>query len=180
VLIERDGTDSSLLMAAMISGGVGILAAAEPGFTFGRRDEIFGIAERNAVRGREVFRPFGDEHHMGALFEDRAGGLNGIFHPAQARDGAGAERGGVHDDGVAFDVAVEGEMGAEAGVENRIVFEDDDGGFDGIERVATAFENFPACFESAKAAGFAGVNGIIRNIPGAAVNNERRLHRKAE
>ena len=32
-------------------------------------------------------------------------------------------------------------MRAVAGVEDRIVFEDDDGGFDGIEGVAAGFEN---------------------------------------
>ena len=175
--IERDGADGSLFVATMIFSGVGILAAAEPSFALGGRDQGFRIAEPDAMGAGKLFGAFGDEHHVGAFFEDGAGSLNGIFDTAQTRDGAGAERGGVHDDGVTFDVAVEGEMGAEAGIEDGIVFEDDDGGFDGVERVATSFENFPACFESAKAAGFAGVNGIIRNIPGAAVNNERRLHR---
>ena len=69
-------------------------------------------------------------------------------------------------------------MGAEAGVEGGIVFKDDDGGFDGVERVAAVFEDIPAGVESAEAAGFAGVNGIIGNIPGAAMNNERRSHRE--
>jgi len=139
VFVERDGAYSSLLVAAMIFGGVGILLATEPRFAFGGRDEVFGVAERDAVGTGEVFGAFGDEHHVGAFFEDGAGGLDGIFGAAQTRDGAGAERGGVHDDGVTFDVAVEGEMGAEAGIEDGIVFEDDDGGFDGVERVATVF-----------------------------------------
>jgi hypothetical protein len=164
----------------MIFGGVGIVFAAEPGFTFGRRDEFFGIAEPDTVGGGEVLGALGDEHHVRAFFEDSAGGLDGIFHAAEASDGAGAERGGVHDDGVAFDVAGEGEMGAEAGVENGIVFEDDDGCFEGVERVAAGFENVPAGLESAEAAGFAGVNGIIGNVPGAAVNDERGLHTEKE
>jgi hypothetical protein len=180
LLIEGDGTDSSLLMAAMIFGGVGILAAAEPGFAFGGGDEVFGITELDAVRAGEIFSAFGDEHHMRALFEDGARSLDGIFDVAEAGDGAGAESGGVHDDGVAFDVAVEGEMGAEAGVEDGIVFEDDDGGFDGVEGVAAIFENFPAGLKSAEAAGFAGVDSIIGDVPGAAVNDERGLHRGAE
>ena len=174
--IERDGTDSSLFVAAMIFGGVGILAAAEPGFAFGGRDEVFGIAERDAVRRGEVFGTFGDEHHVGRFFEDSARGLDGIFDAAKTGNGAGAERGGVHDDGVAFDVAVECEMGAETGVEDGVVFEDDNSGFDGVERAAAVFENSPAGLESAETAGFAGVDGVIGNVPGTAVNNERRLH----
>jgi hypothetical protein len=159
---------------------VGVFAAAKPGFAFGGRDEVSGIAERDALGAGEVFGAFGNEHHVRTFFEDRAGGLDGIFDAAEAGDRAGAERGGFHDDGVAFDVAVEGEMGAVAGVEDGVVFEDDNGGFDGVERVAAAFENFPPSLESAEAAGFTSVDGIIRNIPGAAVNNERRLHREAE
>jgi len=172
VLIESDRADSSLLVAAMIFSGVGILAAAEPGFAFGGGYKILGIAETDAVRGGEVLRPFGDEHHVRTFFEDGAGGLDGIFDASQARDGAGAKRVGIHDDGVAFDVAVKRQMGAESGVEGRIVFENGDGGFDGVERVAAVIENFPAGLKSAKTAGFAGVNGIIGDVPGAAVNNQ--------
>ena len=178
--IECDRADGSLFMAAMIFGGVGIFAAVKPGFAFGGRDEVPGIAERNAVSGGEMFGTLGDEHHVGAFFEDRAGGLDRIFHAAQAGDGAGAERGCVHDDGVAFDVAVEREVRAEAGVEDWIVFEDDNGGFDGVERMAAVFQNPPAGFESAEAAGFACVNSVIGDVPGTAVNDERRLHREAE
>jgi len=108
VLIDGDGADGALFVAAMIFSGVGILAAAEPGFAFGGRDEVFGIAELHAVGAGEVLGTFGDEHHVRTFFEDRARGLNGIFHAAQTRDGACAKRGGVHYDGVTFDVAVEG------------------------------------------------------------------------
>jgi len=55
MLIESDGANGSLLVATMIFGGVGILAAAEPGFAFGGRDEIFWIAEADAMRAGEVF-----------------------------------------------------------------------------------------------------------------------------
>src|SRR6202007_1390411 len=115
LLIEGDGADSSLLVAAMIFSGMGILAATEPGFSFSRRDEFLGITELDTVRRGEVLGAFGDEHHVRAFFEDRAGGPDWIFDPAESGDGACAERGGVHDDGVAFDVAVEGEMGAVTG-----------------------------------------------------------------
>jgi hypothetical protein len=164
----------------MIFGGVGILAAAKPGFAFGGRDEVFRVAERDTVRGGEMFGSFRDEHHVETFFEDRAGGLDRIFHAAEAGDGAGTKRGGVHDDRIAFDVAIESEMRAETGVEDGIVFKDHDGGFDGVKRVAAASENSPASFESAQAAGFAGVNSFIRDVPRTAVNDERRLHREAE
>ena len=137
--VERDGADSSLFVAAMIFSGVRILAAAEPGFALGGGDEVFGTAELDTMCAGKILGAFGNEHHVGAFFEDSAGGLNRVFHTAQARDGASAERGSVHDDGVALDVAIKSEMRAEAGIEDGIVFEDDDGGFDGVERVAAGF-----------------------------------------
>ena len=91
-------------------------------------------------------------------------------------DGAGAKRGGVHDDGVVFNLAIEIEMGAEASVEDGVIFENDDGGFDGVEGVTATGKNIPSGVKRAKAAGFAGVNGIVGNVPGTTMNNERRSH----
>jgi hypothetical protein len=89
---------------------------------------------------------------------------------------AGVQRDAVHDDGVAFDLAVEIQVRAVAGVEDRIVFEDHDGGFDGIESRAPAGEDGPAGSKRALAAGFARIYGFIGNVPRAAVNNERWFH----
>ncbi len=69
-------------------------------------------------------------------------------------------------------------MRAEAGVENGFVFEDDDSGFDGIERGAAAGENGPSRVESAAAAGSARVDGFIGNVPSAAMDDERGFHRE--
>ena len=129
---------------------------------------------------REAFGAFGDEHHVRAIFQNFAGEADGIANALQRGDRAGAERGAVHDDGVAFDAAVEIQMRAEAGVENRIVFEDDDGGFDGVESRATGWEDRPAGVRARVATGLAGWDGVIGNVPGATVNDERRFHRQGE
>ena len=112
---------------------------------------------------------------MRTFFEDGARGLNGIFDAAKTGDGTGAKCGGVHDDGVAFDVAIEIEMRAIAGVENRIVFEHSDGGFDGVEGVAAVGENGVAGVKRAKATGLAGFDGVVGDVPGTAVDDERRF-----
>lgn len=88
------------------------------------------------------------------------------------------QRGCIHDDGVAFDATIEGEMRSVTGVEDWIVFQDDDGGFNGIEGVAAGFENAPASMKGAKAASFAGINGIVGDVPGAAVNDEGGSHER--
>ncbi len=125
----------------------------------------------------EAFGTIGDEHHVRAIFENFAGGLDGILDALQGGRSAGAQRRAVHDDGVAFDAAVEIEMRAVTSVKDGVVFEDHDGSFDGVESGATTRQDGPAGRESALAAGFAGVNGLIGNVPRAAVNNERWFHR---
>ena len=120
----------------------------------------------------KVLRAAGNQHHVRAFIENGTGGLNGIFHAAETGDGSGAQCGGVHDDGVALDVAVEREMRAVARIEDRIVLKNDDGGFDGVKCVTAVSKNGPAGVERAETAGFAGINGVIGNVPGTAVNDE--------
>lgn len=176
--IESDGADGALLVAAMMGGGVFVAAAKLPGGALGVTDEIRGIAESDAVVFGEAFSAFADEHHVRAVFEDGAGEADGIADALKSSDGTGTKSRAVHDDGVAFDAAIEIEMRTEASVENGIVFENEDGGFDGVQSGAAAGKNGPAGCESAAAAGLAGVNGFIRNVPGTAVDDEGRLHRE--
>ncbi len=67
-------------------------------------------------------------------------------------------------------------MGTKTRVEDGIVFEDDDGGFHRIKRGAAARENRPSRGESAATTGLAGLDGFVRNVPRAAMNDQRRFH----
>ena len=127
----------------------------------------------------EALGAFADEHHVRAILEDFAGESNGIADALQRGRGAGAERGAVHDDGVALDAAVEIQVGAVAGVEDRIVFEDDNGGLDGVESGAAGREDGPAGGQGALAAGLAGVDSFVGDVPCAAVNDQLRFHRQS-
>src|SRR5215471_20633705 len=49
LLVERDGADRTLFVAAVMLGGMGILAATFPGFALGGRNERFRIAEGDVV-----------------------------------------------------------------------------------------------------------------------------------
>ena len=179
-VIEGDGADGALLVPTMMFCGVGVFAAALPRFAFGWGDELFGIAERNALAEGELLGAFRDEHHVGAFFEDSARGLDGIFDVVKTGDGASAESGSVHDDSVAFDVAVEIEVRTVARVENGIVFENGDDRFDGVESVAAVEENIVAGVESTETARFASVDGVVGDVPGAAVDYKGGLHGKEE
>ena len=124
----------------------------------------------------EAFRAFRDQHHMRALFEHRARGADGILNAPQAGNRAGAESGRFHDDGVALDMPVEREVRAVAGVENRIVFENHDGGLDRVKRVPAVFEDAPAGIKGPQATCVTCINSFVGNIPGSAVDDERGSH----
>jgi hypothetical protein len=130
--VEGDSADGALLMAAMMFGGVGIFAADLPSGALRIGDEIFWIAERDAAVASEALGAFGDEHHVRAMFEDCAGGADGIANTLESRHGSGTKSRTIHDDGVALDAAVKVEMGAKTGVEDGLVFEHDDRGFHGV------------------------------------------------
>jgi len=174
--IESDGADGAVLVAAVVGGGMFVAAAFLPGFALGGGDESGGVAQGDAVFAGVALGALGDEHHVRPVFEESARETDGIADTLDGGDGAGAERSAVHHDGVAFHAAIEVEMGTGAGVEDRGVFEDDDGGFHGIEGGAAASQNGPAGFEGAAAAILAGFDGVVGDIPGAAVDDERRLH----
>lgn len=152
LLVERYGTDGSLLVAAMVLGRMTVLAATFPGFPFGRRNKIFRIAKRNSTLVRELFGALADQHHVRANLEDPPRSFDGIFDPTQPGYGTGFQRGGVHDHGVAFDVAIEIQMRTIACVEYRIVFEDGNGGLNGIECMAAVDENGVARMQRTEAA----------------------------
>jgi len=110
LLVERDGADRTLFVAAVMLGGMGILAATFPGFALGGRNECFRIAEGDVVFDSEAFGAFGDEHHVRRVLEDRTSDAHGVSDVAQTCSGTGAKRGRIHHDGVAFDLAVEIQM----------------------------------------------------------------------
>ena len=89
--IESDGADGALLVAAMMGCGVFVLAAKQPGFAFGFTDEIRGIAQCDAIVFGEAFGALGDEHHVGAVFEDGASETDGIADALQSGGGASSE-----------------------------------------------------------------------------------------
>jgi len=177
--IDGNSADGSLLVAAVMLGSVLVGLAFHPGFAFGFADQFLRLAQLDSVLFCEAFRAFGDEHHVRAVFQNFARELNRICDALQSSRRASAQRSPIHDDGVAFDVAVQSKMRAITSVENGIVFEDHHGGFYGVEGEAATRKNRPAGGKSAVAAGFAGVNSFVRDIPRAAVNDDRRFHEKS-
>ena len=115
---------------------------------------------------------------MRTLLEDAAGETNGIFDAMKAGDGAGFQGGGLHDDGVAFDLAIEIEMRTVARVEDGIVFENGDRSFNRVEGVTAVAKHGPTSVKRAKAAFFAGVNGVVGDVPGTTVDDEGRAHER--
>lgn len=177
VTIDGDGADGSLFVAAVMLGGVCVFLALLPGCPLGFADQFLRLAELDSLGFGEALRAFSDEHHMRAMLENLARELNGILDALQSGGGAGAKRRAIHDDGVAFDAPVKIEVRAVTGVEDGGVFEDGDGGFDGVQGRAAAVQDGPTRSEGGMAPGFTSLHGFVRNVPRAAMNNETRFHR---
>src|ERR1700694_3622885 len=161
-------------------GSVFVRLALHPGFALGFADQFLRLTKLDSLFLGEALRAFSDEHHVRGIFEDLASALSGILDAMKSGGSAGVKRCAVHDDGVAFDVAVQIEVRAVTGVEDGVVFEDDDGGFDGVQSGAAAAPDGPTRSESVMAAGGASVYGFVWNVPGAAMNNESRFHRNQD
>jgi len=63
-----------------------------------------------------------------------------------------------------------------AGVEDGIVFENDDGSFDGVEGVPAVCQDGPSGVKRAKTAGLRSVDGVVGDVPGTAMDDERGSH----
>jgi len=107
-----------------------------------------------------------------ALFEDEAGGLDGVAEALDTGNAAGFHASAVHEEGVKLDAAVGGEEAAATGVEGGVVFKDGDGGFNGVEGGTAEGEDSVAGFEGVADAGFVCGCGVGGDGPGAAVDDE--------
>src|SRR5215470_9482805 len=161
----------------MMLGRVRIFPALEPGVALGVADQVVEVAEGDSVVACEALRSLRNQHHVRTVFENGPRGPNGILHALECRGGAGAKRCAIHYDGVALHAAIQREMRAVARVEDGIIFQHHDRGLDGVQCRAAARKNAPTCGKRALAAGLAGRNCFVRNVPGAAVNDQGRFHR---
>lgn len=153
------------------AGGMAGLCMGEA-LAFAFEDQFGIVDELHAMRLGELLGTVADEVDVGAFFEDEARGVDGIAQALDAGDTAGFHAASVHEEGVKLYATVGGEEAASTGVEGRIVFEDGDGGFDGINGCAATGEDFVTDFEGVTHAGFVGGRGIGRDGPCASVNEE--------
>src|SRR5258708_17479703 len=152
-------------MAAAMLGSVFVRLALHPGFALGFADQFLGLTELDSLFSSEALRASTDEHHVRAIFEDLAGGPDGVLDALQRGRSAGAKGAAVHDDGVAFDVAVKIEVRAVTGVVVRDVFEDHDGGFYGVQSGTAAIQDGPPGFKSAMAVAVASIDSFVTDVP---------------
>jgi len=153
------------------AGGFAKLGVGEA-FALAVEDEFGVVDEGHAVGVGEVLCTRADEVDVRTFFEDQAGGLNGVAKALDAGYAASLHASAVHEEGVELDAAIRGEKAATSGIEGGIVFEDGDGGFDGVEGGCAAREKCVAVFKGAADAGFVSGSGVGGDGPCATVNDE--------
>jgi len=159
---ERDRADRSL--RGSLETGV-----PEPLAALHRHRVV--VAEALAARERERAGP--GEQDVRGLFHHLARDEDGILHAPDRRDPAAAQPLADHHRGVHLRFAVAGERGPGAGVEERIVLEDDHGRADGVERRAAAGKDLAPRLEGYSHAAQRGAR--VSSIPtaAAAVHDDR-------
>jgi hypothetical protein len=100
------------------------------------------------VGGGELLCTDPDEVDVGALFEDEAGGFDGVAKVFDAGNASSLHAASVHDERIELDAAVGGEKAAATGVEGGVILKDSDGGLDGVDRRAASGQDGIACFQS--------------------------------
>ena len=88
------------------------------------------------------------------------------------RNGAAAQRLSVHDARIELDLADSVQMGAASGVEGLVVLQKPNHLLYGIDRASPFLQQIPTDAESRGAPFPVSADQIIRDIPGAAVNDE--------
>jgi hypothetical protein len=104
--------------------------------------------------------------------------VDGIAQPLDAGYAAGAHAAGdspVHQQRVELDFALAGEKGATTGIEGFVVFEDRDSGLYRIDRGSAALQQRIAGKQRTANAEGVGIDGVVGNGPGAAMNEKDGL-----
>jgi hypothetical protein len=135
-------------------------------------DQVFVLAEWDAMLGGKSFCPFSHEIYVRALAQDLASRSDGIGDAFHAPNAPGAKRGSIHDEGIELYFAFTVQEAAASGIEGLVVFHNDDGFFYGIECRATAAQYPPAGTHSIPDAVQMRIDEVIRNRPGSTMNNE--------
>lgn len=159
-------------MTGVVLGGMRVLAATKPGRALLFRNQLVRIAKRDAIFVRELLCAGADEQDVFTFFQDAAGQADRVAHALDGSNGPSLESCAIHEDRIELNAAVEGEVRAKTGVEHGVVFQADDGGFDGIRCTAAARENSPAGIERMADPITAGRETLFGNSPGTAVNDE--------
>jgi len=153
------------------AGGVARLGLGESG-DFAREDEFAVRDEGHAVGGGKTLGTFTNKINVRRLLKDEAGGLDWVAQSFDTGDAAGFHAAAIHKKSVELDAAVGGEKAATAGVKGGVIFEDGNGGFDGVDCETTAREDGVTSFEGAADAGLVGFGCVGGDCPCAAMDKE--------
>jgi len=154
-------------------GGVTGLGVGEA-LAFAIENQVSVVDEAHAVGVGKLLGAGADEVNVGALFKDQARGLYGVAEMLDTGDGSSLHAPAIHEKRVELNAAVGGEKAAATGVKSGVVFEDSDGGLDGIEGGSATREDGVTGFKGEANAGLVGCRIGGGDGPGATVDEEGR------
>ena len=153
------------------AGGLAGLGMGEA-LAFAVENQFSVVDKGHAVRLGELLGTVADEVDVGALFEDKPRGLNGVAEMLNTGNAASLHATPIHEKRIQLHTAIGGKEAAATGIEGGIVFKDGDRGFNSIEGGSSAGEKGVAGFKGIANAGFVSGCGVGGNGPCAAVNEK--------
>src|SRR5581483_776722 len=141
-------------------------------------DQVFVLAERDAVLAREALGALADEVNMRAVAENLARQADRIRDVLDTTHAASPQRGSFHDQSVQLHLAVAIEEAAPPGVKCLVIFHDDDRLLDRVQSGATALENAPPLGRCLADTLQVRLYHVIGNRPGATMHYQDRICRQ--
>ncbi len=147
---------------------MGLLQALDLAFN----DQIFVAAQLYAVLTGKTLRAIRDKIDVGALFQHQTGDSNGIANVLHAAYSAGAQGVSIHHQGIKLHGAIASEKAASSSIEGIVVFHGDDCSFNSVHGGAAPLQQTPPKVEGLANSVEMGLDHVIGNGPGAAMNHQ--------
>ena len=109
-----------------------------------RNNQVFVLAQRDAVFRSQPLSPFTDKVHVRTLAQDLPRCPHRVGNVLHAPHSSSAQGGAIHDQRVQLYLAIAVEKASTPGVKGLVIFHDNDRLFDRVQRQPTAAQHTPA------------------------------------
>ena len=149
------------------------LRLGEP-LAFAIHHQLCVVDESDSLRLGKLLGSLSYKVDVRTLIQNQPCGVDRITQALDAGDSAGTQVGAIHEQGVHLNAAIARKEAAEPRVEGIVIFKNSDCLFDGVESLGSGVEQRIPGRESLGHAVLVSLHHVVRDIPGAAVDQKNR------